>query len=349
MLEFPEFNPSGMTTPDIVSSGIPVRAPTPVRSATPFLQMDSTSSSLGISNPLSIRIDHLLDELEMNLDERQEEIQNVTYVILRHVSKLKQIYTFYSGLGQQLSTDNTFALTRLQFWRLLKDCQVHHHGVTLVEMDRFIDPYSCSTNIHEPHHKVLSKDFVNAIIIIAYNIFQHQYHNKGTIFADCTSKLIIDDILPNAYEIQGVLYSDPSRADEASKYLDKSWDIFIGLCNPAPNPPYEPTFKAREFLYMLNDLKLLNDVLTPKDVISILSRDSPHLAQDDYYNLELELTFLEFFEGLLDCAGVYVTDAMIMGLHSGKLSPEQSMRSRSAECFTSMTSKPEEANEEGEN
>lgn len=276
----------------------------------------------------------------MNIDERQEEIENVTNVILRHVSKLKQIYTFYSGLGQQLSTDNTFALTRLQFWRFLKDCQVHYHGVTLVEMDRFIDPYG--TSIHEPHHKMLSRDFVNAIIIIAYDIFQHNVQTRGTIFAECTSKLISEDILPNACDIQGNLYPDPTRADEASKYLEKSWDIFIGLCNPAPSPPHEPTFKAREFLYMLNDLKLLNDILTAKDVIGILSKESPHLAQDDSYNLELELTFLEFFEGLLDCAGVYVTDAMIMGLQNGKLSPEQSMRSRSAECFTSLTSKPEE-------
>ncbi|KAK3716085.1 hypothetical protein QZH41_019631 [Actinostola sp. cb2023] len=350
MLEYPEFNPSGMTTPDIINSGIPVRPATPVRAATPFLPMDSSASSLGIHNPLSIRIDHLLDDLEMNLDERQEELQNVTHVILRHVSKLKQIYCFYSGLGQLLSTDNTFALTRMQFWRFLKDCQMHYHGVTLVEMDRFIDPYGRSTDIHEPYHKVLSRDFINAIIIIAFNIFHNQFHNKGLIFAECTSKLISDNILPNACDIQGVLFTEATRADEASKYVQKSWDIFIGKCHPSPCSPHEPTFKAREFLYMLNEFKLLNDILTPKDVIQILSRDSPHLAQEDFCNLELEMTFLEFFEGLIDCAGVYVTDTMIIGTQSGKISPEQSIRSRSVECLTSMTSKPEESPvEDGDN
>ena len=82
-------------------------------------------------------------------------------------------------------------------------------------------------------------------------------------------------------------------------------------------------------------------------MIQILSQDNPHLAQDDFCNLELEVTFLEFFEGLIGCAMVYVTDAMILGSHDSKLSPEPSLRSRSAECFTSLTSKPGESPVEG--
>ena len=229
MLEFPEFNPSGMTTPDIVNSGIPMHPLTPIRTATPFLPTN-TSSALGINNPLSIRIDPILDDLELYLDERQEELQNVTNVILRHMSELKQIYTFYSGLGQELSTDNTFALTRMQFWRFLKDCKIHHHGVTLVEMDRFVDPEGSSTDIHEPHHTVLSRDFINAIIMIAYNIFHEESHTKGAVFAECTSKLIANNILSNACEVQGNLFHDPERADIACKYIQKSWNIFICLC-----------------------------------------------------------------------------------------------------------------------
>lgn len=348
MLEFPEFNPSGMTTPEIASSGIPVRPLTPLRSATPFIPSDS--STLGINNPLSIKIDHLFDDLEMYLDERQEELQAVTNVILRHMSKLKQIYTFYSGLGQEYSTDNTFAMTRMQFWRFLKDCKIHHHGVTLVEMDRFVSTNERTPkyNIHEPQHKVLLRDFINAIIMIGYHVFHEQRHKKGAVFAECTSQIISQNILDNACNVQGSLFPSATKAEQASKYIEKSWDIFNGLCIPNKFAPYEPAFKARQFLFMLNEYKLFNNALTPKEVIEILSKDNPHLAQADFCNLELEITFLEFFEGLIDCALVYVNDRMIMSSHSAKLSPEAaSIRSRSAECFSPMTSKPGESPEEG--
>ncbi len=53
---------------------------------------------------------------------------------------MKQIYRIYARLGVDLQTniDNTFLMTRLQFWRFILDCNLHSYGVTLIEYDRMI-------------------------------------------------------------------------------------------------------------------------------------------------------------------------------------------------------------------
>ncbi|OWK11449.1 RSPH10B [Cervus elaphus hippelaphus] len=60
----------------------------------------------------------------------------VEYAILRNITELRRIYNFYSSLGCDRSLDNTFLMTKLHFWRFLKDCKFHHHNITLADMDR---------------------------------------------------------------------------------------------------------------------------------------------------------------------------------------------------------------------
>lgn len=62
----------------------------------------------------------------------------VEYAVLRNISELRRIYCFYSGLGCDHSLDNTFLMTKLHFWRFLKDCRFHHHNITLADMDRVL-------------------------------------------------------------------------------------------------------------------------------------------------------------------------------------------------------------------
>ena len=66
----------------------------------------------------------------------------VIFVIMRFMSNLRKIYTFYSRLGYEDSPDNTFVMSRIQFWRFLKDCRLHHTEVTLAEMDRAMGKYT---------------------------------------------------------------------------------------------------------------------------------------------------------------------------------------------------------------
>lgn len=60
----------------------------------------------------------------------------------------------------------------------------------------------------------------------------------------------------------------------------------------------------RKFLHILNDLKLLDSkILTSKEVIEIMASDNSIVYDaNNSYNLELEITFLEFFEILIGCA-----------------------------------------------
>lgn len=62
----------------------------------------------------------------------------VEYAILRNITELRRIYNFYSSLGCDRSLDNTFLMTKLHFWRFLKDCKLHHHNITLADMDRVL-------------------------------------------------------------------------------------------------------------------------------------------------------------------------------------------------------------------
>ena len=339
MLDYPDFTPSRMTTPDITASGIPVRSATPVvRSGTPHLP--SEDSSNGSKNSLNINISHLQHDRELRPNEREEETQQVVHVLLRHISNLKNIYSFYSGLGHLGTADNTFVMTRLQFWRFLKDCRIHDQDVTLIEMDRFIDANKQLLEIHDPQQDVLMRDFLNAIVTISYHVFKDQHSGCMPVLPWCVSKFICENILPDSCDVKGSLFADPARAVEALKYLPKSLDIFQLWCSLNHAPPHEPTFKARQFLFMLTDYRLLNDNLSSKEVLRILASDDPHLAGDDFCNMELEMTFLDFFEALIECAAVFVTEAVMKDPGTPKASSETSSRSQSARSFTPVTSKP---------
>lgn len=63
--------------------------------------------------------------------------QQVVFAVLQHGAELRSIYRFYSRLGRTQSPYSLFQLTRLQLWRLLKDCYIHHY-FTLSQTDQFI-------------------------------------------------------------------------------------------------------------------------------------------------------------------------------------------------------------------
>lgn len=57
---------------------------------------------------------------------------------MRHITHLRKIYNYYSCLGHDDSSDNTYIMNKMQFWRMLKDCKLHHLEKTLTEMDRWL-------------------------------------------------------------------------------------------------------------------------------------------------------------------------------------------------------------------
>ncbi|XP_072734007.1 radial spoke head 10 homolog B-like isoform X1 [Ciconia boyciana] len=269
----------------------------------------SENTSILGSN-IELDISSLLDLLPR--EERHEELKQVEFAVLRHITELRRVYTFYSGLGCDHSLDNAFLMTKLQFWRFLKDCQFHHSNITLAEMDRILSGDKTPLEeIHCPHETLLFRTFLSYLIRLAFHIYREEHKEKSPYLHKCFSEMMSRNLIPAACHIQGILFSEERCTVFAMSYIGKCWEIYRAFCRPSTRPPFEPTMKMRHFLWMLNDFQLLSKQLTASRLVQILLKDGPALHDSSSTNLEQELVFLEFVEALLDCALVYVTSDMI--------------------------------------
>ncbi|NXJ08347.1 R10B2 protein, partial [Odontophorus gujanensis] len=279
--------------------------------------INNTENSSTLGSDIELDISSLLNSLPR--EERREEVKQVEFAVLRHITKLRRVYTFYSSLGFDDSPDNTFLMTRLQFWRFLKDCRLHHSTVTLAEMDRmlkgivsiFLGDKTPLEEIHSPYETLLFRTFLSRLIHLSFHIYHEEHKDKGPHLHKCFIEMMSRNVIPTACHVQGLLFSEQHRAAFAMRYIDKCWEIYRAFCHQNTRPPFEPTMKMRQFLWMLNDFKLLSKQLTASGLVEILFREGPSLCDSSSTNLEQELVFLEFVEALLHCALVYVTRGMI--------------------------------------
>ncbi|XP_035745159.1 LOW QUALITY PROTEIN: radial spoke head 10 homolog B2 [Egretta garzetta] len=272
--------------------------------------INGTEHSSVLGSNIELDISLLLDLLPR--EERHEEVKQVEFAVLRHITELRRVYTFYSGLGCDHSLDNTFLMTKLQFWRFLKDCQFHHSNITLAEMDRILSGDKTQLEeIHCPHETLLFRTFLSYLIRLAFHIYHEHHKEKGPYLHKCFLEMMSRNVIPAACHVQGILFSEERCTVFAMSYIDKCWEVYRAFCRPSTRPPFEPTMKMRHFLWMLNDFKLLSKQLSASRLVEILVEDGPSLHDSSNTNLEQELVFLEFVEALLDCALVYVTPDMI--------------------------------------
>ncbi|KAK3611960.1 hypothetical protein CHS0354_011618 [Potamilus streckersoni] len=306
IVEYPDFTIDGMRTPDL--SHIRTRSPMPIDNAS----VHSNESRNTTSPSFQLDIDCLLNEFTES--DKEEEVAQVQFVITRYISNLRRIYNYYSCLGYEDSPDNTYIMNKMQFWRFIKDCRLHHREITLMEMDRLLVSGKSKSRheLHNPYDRILLREFINNLIIISYHLFHEEHEGTSMILTWCLSKLINDNILRYACNVHGHFYYETRRAVNALVHLDQSYEIYQSLCTARKYPPQEQALKMRQFLFMIKDLKLINNDLTARHVIDILAEDDPNVADGEgCYNLELEMTFLEFFEALIGCAEVFVTEAVV--------------------------------------
>lgn len=234
----------------------------------------------------------------------------VEYAVLRNITELRRIYSFYSSLGCAHSPDNTFLMTKLQFWRFLKDCRFHHHKITLADMDRVLSAYNDIPfeDIHSPFTKILLRIFLNYLLQLAYHIHHEEFRNRSPSLFLCFTKLMTENIHPNACRVNGSLFSRHLRALYSMNYIDMCWEVYMAYCKPSAVPPHEPTMKMRHFLWMLKDFKMINKELTSAKFVEVIAEDNPFMYDGIDSNFELELVFLEFFEALLSFAAITVTN-----------------------------------------
>ncbi|XP_019368423.1 PREDICTED: radial spoke head 10 homolog B2-like [Gavialis gangeticus] len=303
--DYPTFQVDAMNTQDL--SGI--RTQSPIGTETIRITDGQGNTSVLGSN-IELDISSLLDLIPEN--DRKEEIKQLEYAVLRRISELRRIYSFYSSLGCDQSLDNTFLMTKLQFWRLLKDCQFHHCNITLADMDRILKGDNVPPEeLHSPYETLLLRTFLSYLIHLAFHIYHKEHDDKGPYLFKCFSKMMSKNIIPHACHVQGILFHKQQHTASAINYIDKCWEIYGAFCRPSIRPPHEPTMKMRHFLWMLKDLNILSKQLTSPKVVEILAKENPFVRDKDDTNLEHELVFLEFLEALLDCALLYVTSDMI--------------------------------------
>nr|KAF6481902.1 radial spoke head 10-like protein B [Molossus molossus] len=260
----------------------------------------------------TIELDLLLLLSEYPETEQAEERKQVEYAVLRNITELRRIYSFYSSLGCNRSPDNTYLMTKLQFWRFLKDCKFHHHKITLADMDRVLSAYNDIPveDIHSPFTKILFRTFLNYLLQLAHHIHHKEFQNRSPSLFLCFTKLMTENIHPNACHVRGNLFSRQPRTLYSMNYIDLSWEIYTAHCRPSAAPPHEPTMTMRHFLWVLKDFKMINKELTSTKFVEVIAQDNPFVYDGIDSNLELELVFLEFFEALLSFASICATDQM---------------------------------------
>ncbi|XP_037670998.1 radial spoke head 10 homolog B isoform X2 [Choloepus didactylus] len=238
-------------------------------------------------------------ELDLNLllymypeKDRPEEKKQVEYAILRNITELRRIYSFYSSLGCDHSLDNTFLMTKLHFWRFLKDCKFHHHKITLADMDRILHANNDIPveEIHSPFTTILLRTFLNYLLQLAYHIHHKEYQNRSPLLFLCFTKLMTENIHPNACRVKGNLFSEQQRTIYSMNYIDKCWEIYVDYCRPNAGPPYELTMKIRHFLWMLKDFKMINKELSATKFVKVIAEDNPFIHDGIDSNFELEST-----------------------------------------------------------
>ncbi|XP_030787838.1 radial spoke head 10 homolog B2-like [Rhinopithecus roxellana] len=291
------------------------------RSAELIRKLDGSESHSVLGSSIELDLNLLLDMYPEAA--RPEEKKQVEYAVLRNITELRRIYSFYSSLGCDHSLDNTF-LIKLHFWRFLKDCKFHHHRLTLADMDRILS----ATNdipveeIHSPFTTILLRTFFNYLLPLAYHTYHEEFQKRSPSLFLCFTKLMMENIHPNACQIKGNLFCEQQRTLYSMNYMNKCWEIYLAYCRPRAAPPHEPTMKMRHFLWMLKLFTIigsygliffltgLNKELTVATFMEVTAEDNPFIYDGIDSNFEPELVFLEFFEALLSFAFVCVTDQM---------------------------------------
>ncbi|PNJ01524.1 hypothetical protein CR201_G0055932, partial [Pongo abelii] len=164
--------------------------------------------------------------------------------------------------------------------------------------------------IHSPFTTILLRTFLNYLLHLAYHIYHEEFQKRSPSLFLCFTKLMTENIRPNACQIKGNVFREQQRTLYSMNYMNKCWEIYLAYCRPSAAPPHEPTMKMRHFLWMLKDFKMINKELTAATFMEVIAEDNPFIYDGTDSNFEPELVFLEFFEALLSFAFICVTDQM---------------------------------------
>ncbi|CAD5123557.1 DgyrCDS11895 [Dimorphilus gyrociliatus] len=288
IVDYPDFTMDHATTPDLTN--IRTRTPLPSEAAM-SVQSNESRNTLGPSFQLDIPI------------EAQDDADQVKNIVIRYITELRKIYSFYSCLGidHEKDPEEVYVMDKLQFWRFLKDIKLHLRQ-SLFDLDLILGTR------HDPDQPVLFRDFLQYIV----NLSAHIYGSNN--LAASVKRLIGENILKYACTVGGLIFSDPRRTPHITSYRRDAYAIFLALGGES--------LTARQFLILLKTLNLLSKELTAKNVIDVLASDDDLIRpEENALNLERKIVFLEFLEALVGCAQVFVTPDLAQSAVRASLTP----------------------------
>ncbi|RKO89733.1 hypothetical protein BDK51DRAFT_35392, partial [Blyttiomyces helicus] len=209
-------------------------------------------------------------------------IKQLSQVILRYLGDIRKIYQYYTQMGRGSDDlQHAAAISRVQIWKLLKDCKIKAKGHLLTDMDRACampfknDPCFRSryTDPHAVNETFILHDFIDALIRIAHLAYGGRkdlsIHEHG--LAASFSFFMKNDILPNARGTEKDLARGKLKLLEDSLFQD------YGIL-----PDSDPS-------------------LTISRVLHIFSSELPAVSDGGCYCLEFELVPYEVFDALFKC------------------------------------------------
>ncbi|XP_060795716.1 radial spoke head 10 homolog B [Neoarius graeffei] len=274
---------------------------------------EGDSASL-LGPDMALNIETLLNQIPEA--QRKQELSQVESAIMRHIALLRPIYSLYSSLGHENSPDNTFLLNYLQFCRFLKDSSVHQHGLTLAQLDHIFNKDASVGEVYSPFSTMFLRKWISCLVIAAYHLYHRDFEfSSSCVLAECFSKLMKQNIIPNAKNVKGNLYCHPLRAVTGKKYIDRCWEIYQTVPK-VKAAAIAAIMTARHFIWMFQVLGLFDCTLTTRRLLEIISLENPAIYSSAHSNLDLEISFLEFFEVLLGCAEVKNANGVRTAQHS---------------------------------
>ena len=318
MVDFPDLILPRMLTPDIVSSGIPVTSSMSTRSKSAL----ALTRNAIVDAFLDIDIDEIFVGYQYDLEEREEESENIMRIILRHTTKLKNIYKIYSCLGSLTSEDNTFVMTKSQFLRFLKDYNFHRFGFTLAQIERYLEDGVISMQLC--FQTLFLRDFLSYLVRTSYFLFKDHVGEHAHVHSSCFTKLLSHVVSSDSIQVKGLLYKSIRHTEEVNKFIDAILKIYFYFFES-----HGFTLHMLQVVHMFKDMELITGTLTCAELVRILTKEE--VDDEGVYNLEQEMTPFEFVEVVVAVSSVYVNDEVVLKHRPSHIVPLLSLNTLNVE------------------
>ncbi|XP_037089389.1 radial spoke head 10 homolog B-like [Pollicipes pollicipes] len=226
--------------------------------------------------------------LLQGLPEAQRELisEQVWIVLRRHISELRRIYNYYSGLGTSDLKDKSYvAMTQLQWWQMMRDCDVHLSGVP-AQVLMGIPMLACGTG--HPLAVVHFHEYLLMFLLLADILYTSE---QDWQLAERVGRFIEQVVLVrDARVISGLTVTLPLSQRPLAPQLEQLYEVFQ-LLQPAT---------VRDAVCRLGTGRVPEFPAVRAAVILRAARQVvPLMVVEDSLDMELELTFLDFCEVLL--------------------------------------------------